>query len=422
MIDSTEDCEEKNFDDLIINKDLPYSKMNNYSYGELLNLNKEYDKQILKTIENLILEKKTLILPKNDMKIINNLLQENYNYLLQIIKNPMYKLEFDNLYTVSLSILNNLSQLEPRDIKIYQKKLKLKFMNLKFHNLRFNGNRNDFLNAEKLLEEIENIQSEKILENDISIIDISTILLYKAMTKFFLEDLEMAEEYALDALNLLENQKEKDNYTNIKVDKISNILDFIIEIYQLKKDFDSVISCYEKAYYLNVGKYGLNSPNSLKYKYKKEEFENNLEMQQSLYSDSIYNTNFNNKESYYFNESNNFTNFKLFQGNISNAKGSTDTFSFKIPITKNIEPMIISFYSLNDDYIDDKFNSDLFFKNIYLDKSKLFKYYGINEHSTSQNYLLYTDEKINDILANIRVENDEIIIENPIVLDALINC
>lgn len=422
MIDSTEDCEEKNFDDLIINKDLPYSKMNNYSYGELLNLNKEYDNQILKTIENLILEKKTLILPKNDMKIINNLLQENYNYLLQIIKNPMYKLEFDNLYTVSLSILNNLSQLEPRDIKIYQKKLKLKFMNLKFHNLRFNGNRNDFLNAEKLLEEIENIQSEKILENDISIIDISTILLYKAMTKFFLEDLEMAEEYALDALNLLENQKEKDNYTNIKVDKISNILDFIIEIYQLKKDFDSVISCYEKAYYLNVGKYGLNSPHSLKYKYKKEEFENNLEMRQSLYSDSIYNTNFNNKESYYFNESNNFTNFKLFQGNISNAKGSTDTFSFKIPITKNIEPMIISFYSLNDDYIDDKFNSDLFFKNIYLDKSKLFKYYGINEHSTSQNYLLYTDEKINDILANIRVENDEIIIENPIVLDALINC
>ena len=77
MIDSTEDCEEKNFDDLIINKDLPYSKMNNYSYGELLNLNKEYDKQILKTIENLILEKKTLILPKNDMKIITQLPNKN---------------------------------------------------------------------------------------------------------------------------------------------------------------------------------------------------------------------------------------------------------------------------------------------------------------------------------------------------------
>ena len=422
MFDSTDNYEEKNFDDLIINKDLPYSQMNNYSFGELLNLNKEYDKQILKTIENLILEKKTLVLPKNDMKIINNLLQENYNYLLQIIQKPIYKLEFDNLYMVSLSILNNLSQLEPREIKIYQKKLKLKFMNLKFHNLHFSGNRNDFLNAEKLLEDIENIQKEKILENDITIIDISTILLYKGMTKFFLEDLEMAEEYALDALNLLENKKDDDKYILIKVDKISNILDFIIEIYKLKKDFDSVLSCYEKAYYLNAGKYGLNSPHALKYKFKKEEYENNLEIEQSLFNDSIYDMNYNYKDFYYYNENNNFTNLKLMQGNISNAKGTTDTFSFKIPITKNIEPMIISFYSLNEAYLDDKFNSDLFFKNIYLDKSKLFKYYGINEHSTQQNYLLYGDEIVNDILSNIRVENDEIIIENPMVLDALINC
>ena len=421
MFDSTDNYEEKNFDDVIINKDLPYSQMNNYSFGELLNLNKEYDKQILKTIENLILEKKTLVLPKNDMKIINNLLQENYNYLLQIMQKPIYKLEFDNLYMVSLSILNNLSQLEPREIKIYQKKLKLKFMNLKFHNLHFSGNRNDFLNAEKLLEDIENIQKEKILENDITIIDISTILLYKGMTKFFLEDLEMAEEYALNALNLLENKKDDDKYILIKVDKISNILDFIIEIYKLKKDFDSVLSCYEKAYYLNAGKYGLNSPHALKYKFKKEEYENNLEIEQSLFNDSIYDMNYNYKDFYYYNENNNFTNLKLMQGNISNPKGITDTFSFKIPITKNIEPMIISFYSLNEAYLDDKFNSDLFFKNIYLDKSKLFKYYGINEHSTQQNYLLYGDEIVNDILSNIRVENDEIIIENPMDLDALIN-
>ena len=107
-------------------------------------------------------------------------------------------------------------------------------MNLKFHNLHFSGNRNDFLYSYKLLEDIENIQKEKILENDITIIDISTILLYKGMTKFFLEDLEMAEEYALDALNLLENKKDDDKYILIKVDKISNILDFIIEIYKLK--------------------------------------------------------------------------------------------------------------------------------------------------------------------------------------------
>ena len=93
---------------------------------------------------------------------------------------------------------------------------------------------------------MENIQKEKILENNITLIDISTILLYKAMTKFFLEDIEMAEEYAFEAMDLLENQKDKEKYGGKKADKISNILDFIIEIYQLKKDFDSVISCYEK--------------------------------------------------------------------------------------------------------------------------------------------------------------------------------
>ena len=177
-MDSLDVYEENKFDDLIINKDLPPSQINNYSYGELLNLNKEYNKQILKTIENLILEKKPLVLPKNDMKIINNLLQENYNYLLQIIQNALYKIEFDNLYLASLSILNSLSQLELKDIKIYQKKQKLKFMELKFHNYRYNGSRNDFLKAENLLEDMENIQKEKILENNITLINISTILLY----------------------------------------------------------------------------------------------------------------------------------------------------------------------------------------------------------------------------------------------------
>ena len=421
-MDSLDAYEENKFDDVIINKDSPHSPINNYSYGELLNLNKEYDKQILKTIENLILEKKPLVIPKNDMKVINNLLQENYNYLLQIIQNALYNVEFDNLYFASLSILNNLSQLELTDVKIYQKKLKLKFMELKFHNLRYNGNRNDFLKADKLLEDMENIQKEKILENNITIIDISTVLFYKAMTKFFLEDIEMAEKYAFDAMDLLENQKEKDKFGGKKVDKISNILDFIIEIYQMKKDFDSVISCYEKAYYLNAGKYGLNSPEAFKYKKKKEEFENNLQYQKCIYNYNNWDMNKNVNDPYCFDENNDFTNKKLMLGNVSNAKGSTDTFSFKIPITKNIEPMIISFYCLNDDYIDDKYNSDLFLKNIYLDKSKLFKYYRINEHSAQQNYLLYTDDIVNDIIADIKFEDGQIIIENPMVLDSLINC
>jgi len=418
-MDSLDGFEENKFDDLIINKDLPTSQINNYSYGELLNLNKEYNKQLLKIIEKLILEKKPIILPKTDMEIINNLLKENYNYLLQIIHNPMYNVEFDNLYLVSLSLLNNLSQLELKEIKIFQKKLKLKFMDLKFHNLRFMGNRNDFLKAETLLEEIESTQKEKILQQEISLIDICTVILNKAMTKFFLEDIDMALDYAFEAMDILENQKESEIYGSKKVDKISNILDFILEIYKLKKDYDSVISCYEKAYYLNAGKYGLNSIQALKYKQKKEEFESNLRKQKFSYNNYIV-TNSNSDS--YCHDNNNFINKKLMQGSIANAKGTSETFSFKIPITKNIEPMIISFYALDDDYVDDKFNSDLFLQNIYLDKIKLFKYYKINEHSERQNYMLYTDDIVNDLLSNITIEDDQIIIENPIILDALINC
>ena len=417
-MDSVDVFEENKFDDLIINKDLPYSPMNNYSYGELLNLNKEYNKQLLKTIENLILEKKPLLLPKTDMQIINNLLKENYNYLLQILQNPMYKLEFDNLYMISLSLLNNLSQLELLDIKIYQKKQKLKFMELKFHHLRYSGNRNDFLKAENLLDEIQTIQKENILSRDITIIDICNITLYKAMTKFFLEDIDQSLDYAFEAMDLLENQKDTEKYGSKTIDKISDILDFIAEVYKLKKDGDSVVSCYERGYYLNAGKYGLNSPEALKYKKKKEDFERRLRKQNCMCCD--YDCDFS--EFYCSSDNSEFVNKKLKEGVISNAKGSSDTFSFKIPITKSIEPMIISFYSLDDDYYDDRFNSDLFVKNIYLDKIKLFKYFGINEISEKKNFMLYTDDVVNDILSNIRIENEQIIVENPIVLDALINC
>ena len=55
---------------------------------------------------------------------------------------------------------------------------------------------------------------------------------------------------------------------------MSNILEFMVEIYDLKKDYNSAVSCYEKVYYLNVGKYGVNSESAQRYKRKREEYEN----------------------------------------------------------------------------------------------------------------------------------------------------
>ena len=424
-MDTSETFEENKFDDVIISKDLPSSSINNYSYGELFNLNKAYNNQLSKTIEFLIISKLPLIIPKNDMKILNNLLKENYNYLLQIIHSSLYNLEFDNLYNISLTILNNLSQCDFKSIKIYQKLQKLKFMELKFHNLRNNGDRNDYLKADKLLDDMENIQKEKILENNITLIDKTTLLLYKAMTKFLLEDISSAEEYALYALEILENQKKGWEWGS---DKISDILEFLVEIYDLKKDFNSVLSLYEKLYYLNAGKFGINSPQAMKYKIKKENFEYKLENDYQIYFRGTQNNkskNFNLNDSYdYYNDDSVNKGVNIINRlNISVAKGTTDTFSFKIPITKNIEPLIISFYSVDDDYDfeDDKYSPDLFLKNFYLDKNRLFEYYGINESDPQSNKFLYLDTTINELLSGIKIKNNNIIIENPLVLDALIN-
>ena len=416
-MDSLDIFEESKLDVITINKDLPHSKINNYSYLELFNINKEYNKQLSEIIEKLILEKKPLILHKNDMKVVNNLLEENYTYLLDLLPNNIYTIEFDYLYLKTLSILNNLSQFESPNIKIYQKKQKLKFMELKFKNLQNNGTGNVYLRAESLVEDMENIQKDKILENHISLFNIAKVLFYKALIKFFLEDLELAEDYAIQSLNMLEHIDQEKNGKDIYTNQISNILDFLIELYDLKKDFNSVISCYEKAYYLNAGKYGINSTNAQNYKLKKEEYEKNLN--KNKHSDE-YGSN-DKSNSFYYDENNNFNNKKLLKQNISTAKGTSDTFSFKIPITKNIEPMIISLYALCDD-IEDKFSPELFLRNIYLDKTKLFKYYGINEHYSQQNYLLYLDDTINDILSDIFYEDNKIIIGNPIISEALINC
>jgi len=406
--------------DYNLKKDLPESEMNNYTYEQLYEINKEYSKQLSKTIENLVLKKKKLVLPKNDMLVLNNLLLENYKYLADLIPKTIFTIEFDNIYFISLSILNDLSQIDLQEIKLYQKLQRLKFMELKFQNLRFNGTRNDFLKADSLLDEMENIEKDQIVASKISLIKISTILLYKAMIKFYLEDIELAENYAFEALDILERNKDIPEEGNKKIDKISNILEFMVELYDLKRDFNSAISCYVKLYYLNVGKYGVNSVTAQRYKRKKEEYENNINKKINNINNFQFNDNsFMNN----YNDNNDFNNKKLMQGNIANAKGTAETFSFKIPITKNIEPMIISFYALSENNDADRFSSDLFLKNIYLDKNKIFSFYGMNEHSLQQNYFLYTDDTINDILENIRLEdNSTIVIDNPMVQAALINC
>ena len=49
---------------------------------------------------------------------------------------------------------------------------------------------------------------------------------------------------------------------------MSNILEFLAEIYTLKKDYTNVLKNYEKAYYLNLGRYGATNVNTEYFKTK----------------------------------------------------------------------------------------------------------------------------------------------------------
>ena len=114
---------------------------------------------------------------------------------------------------------------------------------------------------------------------------------------------------------------------------------------------------------------------------------------------------------------------KLKSGQITNSKGKTDLFSFIIPVTKSGDPLLIRIFSLPKfGDVNDIFSNNLFLKNIYFDKSKLIAYFEIEGEYELQNYLLYTDQALNEILSNITlVDNKKIQFVKPFLYKASIN-
>ena len=115
---------------------------------------------------------------------------------------------------------------------------------------------------------------------------------------------------------------------------------------------------------------------------------------------------------------------KLKGGRIINSKGKSDTFSFMVPNTDIGEPLLIKIYSLpqypgETDY----FSNYLFLKNLYFDKIKLFFYLGLKEDYQQKNYVLYTDEVLNEILMKITViDNKYIEFTDSSLYSVFINC
>ena len=182
---------------------LPISQESGLNFQSLLKLNQVYANQLLNIVSSSLsknMRKQTkLVLPYNDMKVLNSLLKEDFAYLVQLLKFNQFKYEFDALYVFSIKILNLLGEMSNSKINLYQKIQNLKFMELKFQSLRISGTDNDFSEADSLLDEMEEIIYDQKMKDYVTILDFLTLNLNRAYVKFNVYELENAKQYALNA-------------------------------------------------------------------------------------------------------------------------------------------------------------------------------------------------------------------------------
>ena len=394
---------------------LPISKVSGQDYIGLLKINEIYILQLTKIFSGKNRYKKN-ILPYNDMIVINSLLKENLRYLYMLLQYQNLQFEFEELYNKCIQILNLLEKTDDNKISIFQKLFRIKYLKLRFQLLKIGGRDFDLANSDNLLEEIEKIYYEPIIKNYITDLDISSIKLDRAFIKFCICDFYLAKEYALDSLEILnkydifkmdkkENNENKEQYIKKQV----QIYEFLAQIYDMEKDYQNCLTCYEKSYYLYLGIYNINHPIFAELKSKMEAYKNIVKNMNSELKMKEEEDMFIQK----FNE-----------GIISNFKGTADSFSFNIPVTNIVEPLLISIYALPKfKYIDlDYFSKDLFLKNIYLDKAKLFPYLGYDKKAQNENYILYTDDALNYLLQKVVViHNKYIYFTDPTLYSISIN-
>ena len=406
----------REFDKNDFDMNLPISKVSGQDFIGLLKINELYIIQLTKLFSGNNRYKNNALLPSNDMIVINSLLKENLRYLYMLFQYQNLQYEFEDLYNKSIQILTLLEKADDKKISTFQKLFKIKFLKLKFQLLKIGGRDIDLAKADNLLEEIENIYYEPIIKNYITDFDISSLKLDRAFVKFCVCDFYLAKEYALNSLEILNkfdifkmDKKENNDNKEKYIKKQVQIYEFLAQIYDMEKDYQNCLSCYEKSYYLYLGIYSINHPIFAELKSKMEEYKNivkgmNSELKE-IEEEDIFIQKFN-------------------EGIISNFRGTADSFSFNIPVTKIVEPLLISIYALPKfKYIDlDYFSKDLFLKNIYLDKAKLFSYLGYDKNAQNENYVLYTDNALNYLLQKVVViHNKYIYFTDPTLYSISIN-
>lgn len=214
--------------------DLPKSKRSNMPYEDLLKINQKYLKKLIKFSENCKEMRKKI--SKDDIIVIDDLLKENLAYITIISKQPLNQIEFKNLYELSLQILTTLQKfIIQKDVLLYEKLQRIKFYEMRAVSLSNSDSEEDLKQFDSLLDELEELHRDPDVIKYISLIKIANRIMLKAMIRFNVGDIDESEKLALSALDLLEKNKSTDE-DQPRVKKISQILEFLAEIFDFKKE------------------------------------------------------------------------------------------------------------------------------------------------------------------------------------------
>ena len=402
----------------INNDKIPKSSKSNNTYKDFNKICRGYYDELMHVSKS-----DTPSLSQKDILVINDLIHEivvysneliNSNYIQPAKKIIDIGLVISDFFLKIFGGMAELSNIYKRndskltEILKYPLSLKLSLLKANF-NILINYE-NDYNNGEKNLNEI--IEIQLYLKSSEYHLAISKF--HMAKIKYYLQNYDEAQRYALDAKNLfenindsneniLENSKEGEEIEKKITQNVSNILKFLAQIFLIKNEYKNALTCYENGYYLNLGRFG--SENNVTEFFKNKMDLINEKLKQYSFPQQkaqvVINQNSNNVN-------NNFSDNNKDKLTNNNAigyimhKGKADTFSFKIPSSSLYEPFLLSVYSIGRDD-NNRYSPDLFIGNLCFDKQKLARYLKLK--GTRFNSKFYTDENLNIILGNIIYRN-----------------
>lgn len=255
--------------------------------------------------------------------------------------------------------------------------------------------------SDRVVKEIIEMQNELQLPPKC----LNKYLYYMAIVKFNINNYPRARFYAEEGIELI-NKEDSDK--NIRM--ISYLFELLAIINTYEGHFDEAIESYQKAYYLNLGKYGSDNIYTMYYQKKCEIEKRKVHQLSNSFSSSHEDTKKTTVPKQ--KEENNEDKYFLYQMTFCKGivhKGKTETYAFTIPTTELYEPFMISIYALDKNEQKDMYNSRLFVSNIFFDKEKMSRYYI---RAKTENINFYTDETLNKILKTISLEKENILLSD----------